>query len=99
MTTLDLDAHYSVDGMPGVAWSILGYVRTPLVDEETGELVRDWLGDCDDAYDIDRSMVRAVMVGDDRVHEVDVDDLTELGDLDYCAECGQIGCGHDGRVR
>jgi hypothetical protein len=43
--------------------------------------------------------VRAVMVGDDYVHSVDVDDLTVIGDLDYCAECGQIGCTHDGRDR
>jgi uncharacterized protein YlxP (DUF503 family) len=45
------------------------------------------------------SQVRAVMVGDDREHIVDIDDLTELGELDYCAECGQIGCAHDGRDR
>jgi hypothetical protein len=33
------------------------------------------------------------MVGDDRVHVVDVDDLTEISDEDYCPGCGQIGCG------
>lgn len=40
-----------------------------------------------------------VMVGDDQQHRVDRDDCTEIGDLDYCADCGQIGCGHDGRDR
>jgi hypothetical protein len=26
-------------------------------------------------------------------------DLIPLDDLDYCAECGQVGCCHDGRDR
>ena len=43
------------------------------------------------------SMVRAVMIGDDRTHIVDVDDLTLIADEDYCHECGQLGCSHDGR--
>jgi hypothetical protein len=28
-----------------------------------------------------------------------VDHLEVLGETDYCRECGQIGCPHDGRVR
>lgn len=32
------------------------------------------------------------MVGDDRVHLVDPDDLTKIEDDDYCHECGQVGC-------
>jgi hypothetical protein len=91
--TLDMNAHYRVDGMPGIAWWLDDYVKTPRVDEETGELVRDWLGECDDAYDIDRSRVLAVMVGDDGRHEVDVEDLEAISDEDFCACCGQIGCG------
>jgi hypothetical protein len=35
------------------------------------------------------------MVGDDRKHTVDVDDLTELADGAYCHSCGQIGCTHN----
>jgi len=37
------------------------------------------------------------MVGDDRDYSVDPDDVTELAPEDYCAECGQVGCRHDGR--
>jgi hypothetical protein len=44
------------------------------------------------------SRVRAVMVGDDAEHIVDTDDLTEIGDDDYCAGCGQTGCYADGRA-
>ena len=40
----------------------------------------------------DLTRVRAVMVGDDREHVVDVDDLTPLPDDGYCRECGQTGC-------
>jgi hypothetical protein len=93
-TTLDMDARYSVADCEGVAFWLKGYVRTPLVDEDTGELVRDWLGDVDEAYSVDTSQVVAVMVGDDREHVVDVDDLTPLEDDDYCNGCGQVGCGH-----
>jgi hypothetical protein len=43
--------------------------------------------------EIDRTdMVRAVMVGDDREHLIDVDDLTPLPEDGYCRECGQTGC-------
>jgi hypothetical protein len=40
-----------------------------------------------------------VMVGDDREHSIDPDDVSALGENDYCHECGQIGCTHDGRDR
>jgi hypothetical protein len=93
MIGLDFDARYRVADYDGIAFYLRGYVRTPLVDDDTGELVRDWLGECDDAYDIDTSRVRAVMVGDDREHLVDVDELTRLDDDAYCPSCGQIGCG------
>lgn len=36
------------------------------------------------------------MVGDDREWSVEPADLTPLDDDDYCAGCGQIGCGHGG---
>ena len=38
--------------------------------------------------------VLAVMVGDDHRHHVDLDDLTEIDDDDYCGGCGQTGCAY-----
>lgn len=70
--TLDMDAHYRVDGWGrGIAFYLLGYVL------ETE----------------DRSRVRAVMVGDDEVHIVDVEDLHVIPEDGFCRGCGQIGCG------
>lgn len=43
--------------------------------------------------------VVAIMVGDDTPHVLDIEDCTELGELDYCHVCGQIGCSHDGLDR
>jgi hypothetical protein len=91
-TTLDLDGRYAVAGHDGIAFWLKDYVRTLAVDED-GEPIIGWLGDCEDAYDVDTSMVIAVMVGDDREHVVDVDDLTPLEEDAYCAGCGQLGCG------
>lgn len=34
-----------------------------------------------------------VMIGDDRHHSIDPDDISPLNDEDYCSTCGQIGCG------
>ena len=36
------------------------------------------------------------MVGDDRHFTFDPDELTPIKRRDYCGECGQIGCTHDG---
>jgi hypothetical protein len=44
-------------------------------------------------------MVLAVMIGDDHRHRVDEEDLEPLPREDYCGECGQIGCRHDGMDR
>ena len=82
---LDLDAHYTVDGYStGIAFYLLGYVKVRDEDYE-------WSGI---EYE-DRDRVRAVMVGDDRVHEVDVDDLTMIDEESFCRDCGQVGCGHN----
>jgi hypothetical protein len=87
--TLDLDSRYTVDGFSdGIAFYLLGPVMTR--DEDYY-----WTG-IEEAHE---TLVRVVMVGDDRVFEVDRDDLTKLGELDYCAECGQVGCTADGRER
>jgi hypothetical protein len=82
MTDIDFDARYTVDGWRGIAFYLTGYVQEP--DEDTW-----WSGVTNE----DRSRVVAVMVGDDREHIVDVDDLTKLEDGAWCVECGQVGCG------
>lgn len=91
--TIDFDSRYSVDGYRGIAFYLVEYAAE----------VIDGYEDCDDdgmwwyvepEVVEDRSRVIAVMVGDDRRHTVDIEDLTPLSDEDYCSGCGQIGCGH-----
>lgn len=83
----DPSARYTVATMSGVAFRLVGWTQSWDEDDQ------EWVDDPE------HDTVWAVMVGDDRRHMVDVDDLTLLGDLDYCAECGQVGCEHDGRER
>lgn len=49
--------------------------------------------------EVEDDRAKVVMVGDDRVHDVDVDDCEELDEEDYCHSCGQVGCTHDGLER
>jgi len=35
---------------------------------------------------------QACMVGDDRIHQFDYDELQAISEEDYCPDCGQIGC-------
>jgi hypothetical protein len=95
----DFDSHYSVDGYGGIAWYVIGYATQ--WTEESWTFLGDDNDDRDDeslyAYDEpeeyeDREHVRAVMVGDDRVFEFEIDELTPISEDDYCPECGQIGC-------
>jgi hypothetical protein len=39
------------------------------------------------------------MVGDDRVHTIYRDDVDLLDREDFCGQCGQVGCAHDGMER
>lgn len=78
---------YTVRGWRGVAFYVLGWETEPDGDTE-------WSG-----YETRTGNVLVVMIGDDRRHSVDPSDLTPLDELAYCAECGQIGCAHDGRER
>lgn len=67
------------------------YFDAPLEYEEDtgdGEFVNDIGG-----------VLLVVMVGDDKRHKVDSDDLILLDELAYCLECGQVGCQQDGRER
>lgn len=93
---IDLTAHYTI-GIPDVAYYLVEYA-TEWTEEEwiySGE------GDPEDESSYfynepeeveDRTRVRAVMVGDDRVFIVDVEDLTLLGEEEFCRGCGQVGC-------
>ena len=92
--TLDTLARYRVEerGWPKVAVYIVGW-------DETEVKVIDWESEDEDEYECEShiemvedvgGMVRVVMVGDGRVHVIDVDDLVKLHE-DVC-ECGQIGC-------
>lgn len=78
---IDMKKRYQVAGYGGIAWYTLGPVMVRDEDYEWSGI--EWPHD---------SLVRMVMVGDDRIFEIDKDDLTPLEDGDYCPECGQIGC-------
>jgi hypothetical protein len=104
MKTLDFDVRYRVARWPAVAVYVAGYPQTweaytYLCTDDDGN---EWEEPSDEGEwidDLESGDVLVVMVGDDRKHRVSIDDLIALDDLDYCAECGQIGCGHDGRDR
>ena len=100
-TNIDFDASYTIDGYRGIAFYLVGHATEEVYegdylvcadeqcDHGTSEMC--WAeGDTSLVADTDR--VVAVMVGDDRKHVVDVTDLTQINDDDYCSCCGQIGC-------
>jgi hypothetical protein len=78
---------YRVRRYPGIAFYVLGWETEP--DQDT-----EWTG-----YEVRTGRVLAVMVGDDRRHSLDPDDVEPLPREEYCGECGQIGCCHDGLDR
>ncbi len=79
-TTFAADA-YRVKGSSGVAWYVLGWEIAPAAGPWHSDLERT-------------GNVLAVMVGDDHKFSVDPSDLEPLNSAQYCATCGQIGCGH-----
>lgn len=79
---------YTISGWgEGIAWRVRGWETQP--DEDT-----EWSG-----MEERTGNVVATMVGDDRHFSIDPDDLTAIDDDDFCHECGQVGCCHDGRDR
>lgn len=98
---VDFDAHYTVSWCRGVAFYLLGWATETIEPEPfliCDDEDHDHDGECfaypDEVETRERDdMVRAVMVGDDTVHLVDVDDLSKISEDDYCGGCGQIGCG------
>ncbi len=89
---------YSINGYSGIAWYVLGWETEPgdteWWDDEAGETVYD-----DDPETKRTGRIVAVMIGDDRHFTFDEDEATPIARKDYCGECGQIGCGHDGLDR
>jgi hypothetical protein len=83
---------FTVDGWDGIAWRAIEYkkMHVELIDDE-------WV---DNAYSEpieNTDWIVAVMIGDDRRHEIEVSEITMIDDDDYCSECGSMGCTHDGR--
>lgn len=81
------DTRYTVKGNGGVAWRVYGWQTEP--DEDT-----EWSG-----CEVRTGRVVCVMVGDDQRFTFEPEDISPIDELDYCAECGQIGCTADGRDR
>lgn len=105
---LDFNARYRVDGYTGIAFRLLGWATAsntpepylsciPEIDPDHEHDDSCYVYPEEDEVILSDTWVRAVMVGDDTVHEVEVTDLHVLADDEYCHECGQIGCTHDGR--
>ena len=84
--TFDSEA-YTVDGQGNIGWYVLGWETEP--DEDT-----EWTG-----FENRTGRVVAIMIGDDSKFLFDPDELTPLEREDYCGECGQVGCTHDGYDR
>lgn len=78
---------YAVRGHGGIAWHVHGWQTEP--DEDT-----EWTG-----YETRTGRVVCTMIGDDRRFVFDPEDLAPIDEEDYCHQCGQIGCGHDGLER
>lgn len=76
---------YSVKGWgKGIAFRVIGWETEP--DEDT-----EWTG-----YEQKTGWLLVCMIGDDRYHRVDPEDITSIPRSSYCGECGQIGCHCDG---
>ena len=71
---------FAVESYPGIAF----YFHSREVSIEFYE---------DGCYD-ETGFANMVMVGDDRIHVIDPDEISTIRDDQYCSECGQIGCGH-----
>jgi hypothetical protein len=89
---------YSVKRYQGVAFQVYGWqiergTEWVKLDDEDSEAY------VEEEYERRTGMVVVVMIGDDTKHVVDPSDLTAIAREDYCGECGQVGCQHDGLDR
>ena len=89
---------YTVKGYRGIAWYVLGWETEPGPSEWYDEEAEEWVSD-EEPEPVRTGQVVCVMVGDDRHFTFDRDDITPLAREDYCGECGQMGCTHDGLDR
>jgi hypothetical protein len=102
MATIDMTTAYRIDGRPGIAFRVVGWeqVWEPYMalveDVDTGE---EYEVDSGDGEWVNGPRPLVVAIGDDRKEPVDLEDLTPLNRADYCGECGQVGCAHDGYDR
>ena len=71
----------------GVAFRVHGVETQPDADTE-------WTG-----IESHTGRLVVVMVGDNHRYSCDPEDVTELERAEFCGECGQIGCTHDGLDR
>lgn len=91
---INFDAHYQI-GSSKISWYLLGYSvkYEPVMcycEDEDGE---EYECESEEFEEVaDTQNVIAVMVGDDRRHRVDVDDLVLIPEDSFCRDCGQIGC-------
>ena len=77
----DFEPAYRAEGYAGIAWRVDGYECEP--DENT-----EWTG-----VENPTGLLVAHMIGDDHDFTFEPDELTPITEEDYCAGCGQIGCG------
>jgi hypothetical protein len=82
---------YQEIGGVKVAWIILGWETEPEIDPK--------FPDDDEPEEVRTGRVVACMVGDDSLFVFEEDELVPLPRENYCSECGQIGCTHDGYDR
>lgn len=78
----DFEPAYIGDGWSsGIAWRAYAYETEP--DQDT-----EWTG-----MENPTGRILAHMIGDDRTFTFEPDELTPIGEDDYCPGCGQVGCG------
>jgi hypothetical protein len=77
---------------------VLGWEVEPGAAEWYDDDAKEWVFD-EEPEPVRTGRVIVVMIGDDRHHTVDEDDVQPLAREDYCGECGQVGCTHDGLAR
>lgn len=97
-TGFDFGPAYHVAGYDGIAFRADAYETETIGEWRLWNEDEDADPDDESSYDWEEEerltgMILAHMIGDDRTFVLDPDDMTPIGDDDYCAGCGQIGCG------